>query len=498
MPTTGLAVSQLFELRVEPLALGVNGCRQAAVKSWGRPHLLRTLRAKIAAKLPRGSLGRRSLTSGLWSFAELGIGNAIRLASNLILTRLLLPEAFGLMAMVTTVQIGLAMLSDLGIRQSVIRSERAEDPDFLRTAWTVQVMRGAVIAALVLAVGLALGAFGPALATPGTVYADPLLPALIMVSALSVLVDALASTNTLLAHRRMDFRRIAFVRLGAQVLGTAVMVALALQWASVWALLIGALVGACLRTLLSHLVFSGPTMRPAWDLEIRTELWRFGRWIIGSSAMGFLTQHADRLILGALLPSSSLGLYMIALLWVQAYGMAVAKLGSEVGLPALSEVRRDRPSDLPRVLRKSLRALDLLCLPGVLFFLLLGSAFIDLLYSDAYHAAGQFMPLLALLILLQRFSLFSALLVAEGRSFQMMLSTSAGALAVCIAIPLGYLWLGVTGAIAGSILAQLVPTAVRLIALGPLLGREIRKDWAWLTGIVILTGLIVWRAGPVG
>lgn len=469
-----------------------------ALKGWGRPHLLRTLWTKILARLPQGSLGRRSLTSGLWSLAELGIGNAIRLASNLILTRLLMPEAFGLMAMVTTVQIGISLLSDLGIRQSVIRSERADDPDFLRTAWTVQVMRGAVIGTLVLAVGLTLMALGPNLAAPGTVYADPLLPFLIMASALTVLVDALGSTNALLAQRRMDFKVVTLVMLSAQVFGAAIMVALALHWASVWVLLIGALAGASLKTLLSHLVFAGPAMRLSWNPEIRAELWHFGRWIIGSSAMGFLTQHADRLILGALLPSSSLGLYMIALLWVQAYSTAVSKLGNQVGLPALSEVRRTRPADLPRALRRSLNAIELLCLPGFLFFLLLGPGFIRLLYSDAYHAAGQFMPLLALLILLQRFSLFSALLVAEGRSFQMMLSTAAGALAVCIAIPLGYLWLGVTGAIAGSILAQLVPTAVRLWALTPLLGHDIRKDWAWLAGTVVLTGISVGFAGQLG
>lgn len=471
---------------------------QAAGTRLEKAHLLRRVLAKPTARLPGGSLSRRSLASGFWSLAEVGIGNCIRLASNLILTRLLMPEAFGLMAMVTTVQIGISLLSDVGIRQSVIRSERADDPDFLRTAWTVQVMRGAVIAVLVFAVGLTLRTFGPLFAAPGTVYSDPLLPALIMASALAILVDALASTNALLAHRHMDFRRVTLVGLAAQVVGTTAMVALALYWASVWALIIGAFVGSCLRTLLSHLVFAGPTMRPAWNLEIRGELWRFGRWIIGSSAMGFLTKHADRLILGALLPSSSLGLYMIALLWVQAYGTALSKLGSQVGLPALSEVRRSRPSDLPKALRKSLRALDLLCLPGVFFFLVLGPAFIRLLYGEAYHDAGEFMPLLALLILAQRFSLFSALLMAEGRSFQMMLSTSAGAVAVCVAIPLGYLWLGVTGAIAGSILAQLVPTAVRLTALGPLLGREVRKDWAWLAGTVLLTGLIVVLADPLG
>lgn len=69
----------------------------------------------------------------------------IRLGSNLILTRLLFPEAFGLMALVQTFMTGLAMFSDIGIGPSIIQNRRGEDPDFLNTAWTIQIGRGVML-----------------------------------------------------------------------------------------------------------------------------------------------------------------------------------------------------------------------------------------------------------------------------------------------------------------------------------------------------------------
>jgi O-antigen/teichoic acid export membrane protein len=77
-----------------------------------------------------------------------GATQALRLGSNLILTRLLFPEAFGLMVVVGIVLFGLTMLSDVGILQAVIQNPRGDDEDFLNTAWTLQIMRGGLLCVL--------------------------------------------------------------------------------------------------------------------------------------------------------------------------------------------------------------------------------------------------------------------------------------------------------------------------------------------------------------
>ena len=88
---------------------------------------------------------KRAIVGSLWTVMGFGGSQFVRLLSNLLLTRLLLPEVFGVMALVQVVLQGLQMLSDAGISTSVVRSNQGDDPDYLNTAWTLQVIRGVLI-----------------------------------------------------------------------------------------------------------------------------------------------------------------------------------------------------------------------------------------------------------------------------------------------------------------------------------------------------------------
>ena len=100
--------------------------------------MLRWLREKLSSQ----SIKAKSVRSSGLTFLSIGGSNGLRLVSNLILTRLLFPEAFGLMALVQVFIAGLNMFSDAGIRTAIIRHTRGDDPDFLNTAWTIQIIRG--------------------------------------------------------------------------------------------------------------------------------------------------------------------------------------------------------------------------------------------------------------------------------------------------------------------------------------------------------------------
>src|SRR5215470_13141142 len=111
----------------------------------------------------RISLRKRILSAGTWSLAGYGLSQAIRFGTNLLMTRLLVPDMFGVMAIATVVMVGLAMFSDLGLRQSIVQSRRGDDPAFLNTAWSVQIIRGVllwvatVLVALLVAIADSLG-----------------------------------------------------------------------------------------------------------------------------------------------------------------------------------------------------------------------------------------------------------------------------------------------------------------------------------------------------
>ena len=117
---------------------------------------------------------------------SLVVTKGLQLGANLVLTRILFPEAFGLMALVGVFIAGIQLISDIGIRPSLIRSSRGEDPEFQATAWTLQVVRGVWVTALALL-----------LAWPyALIYDQPILAPLISVVAFSAFFTASPQSRT--------------------------------------------------------------------------------------------------------------------------------------------------------------------------------------------------------------------------------------------------------------------------------------------------------------
>ena len=86
-------------------------------------------------------LTKRVVFATSWTLAGTVAGQILRFASNLILTRLLFPQAFGMMAIASAILAGLEMLSDLGVGPSIVRNPQPTRA-FLDTLWSMQVARG--------------------------------------------------------------------------------------------------------------------------------------------------------------------------------------------------------------------------------------------------------------------------------------------------------------------------------------------------------------------
>ena len=91
------------------------------------------------------ALRSRIVSASAWTLIGIGASRLLSLVNNLILTRLLFPEAFGLMTYVSVIILGVQLFSDIGVRASVLTNERGDDPEFLNTAWVLQILRGAAL-----------------------------------------------------------------------------------------------------------------------------------------------------------------------------------------------------------------------------------------------------------------------------------------------------------------------------------------------------------------
>lgn len=396
------------------------------------------------------------LRSGAWLIGSNLGSQVLRLASNLVLTRLLLPQDFGLMAAVNTLYFALVMFSDLGVRLSVVKSPHGDDARFLGTAWSMQIVRGGLLALGVLgmAFSLQLGQ-GADVFAPDTVYDDSRLPLMMSVFALCALLQGGESMHLATAQRQLHGSVMARLELSSQL--AALFVTLGLAWwtYSVWSLLVGTLIGSAMRTLLSHVAIPGAPVRPCWDRSYVRELLDFGKWIFLSSIVGFLAAHGEKIILGATLGLSTFGVFSFASNLLAAAMGVYSTVNGRVIFPSLGQALRD--GDETRLVRVYTRVQQLAdgflgIFTGVL--LTSGQWLVWLLYDARYHEAGWMLQWLSLGLLAMRHQVVEQLMFARGMPAWVSANNILRAVFLAVAIPAGQALAGERGAIAGVVLSQ--------------------------------------------
>ncbi|CAG0963645.1 hypothetical protein MTYP_00867 [Methylophilaceae bacterium] len=343
------------------------------------------------------SVRRLVIRSSVWVFGGQIGGQVLRLASNLIMTRLLVPEMFGVMAVANTLIVGLQLCSYLGVHHNIIQSTRGDERTFLDTAWGIQIVRGGLLwlIALLLSAGFYF-ANQMGWIPPESAYAHPDLPAIIAVLSFTALISGFESTKLASASRHMALGRLTIVELGSQVLGLATMVTFAMIEKSIWALVVGTLVTAASKMIVSHLFMPGRNNRFAWEARAFWEVFGFGKWILLTTIMGFFVRNSDKLILAGLITPQTLGIYSIAIFMTNALQDILSRWASAVTLPVLSQAHRERPEELARVYYKFRLLFDLPTLFISGFLLNAGHVIIELLYDSRYVSAGPMIEILAL------------------------------------------------------------------------------------------------------
>lgn len=377
-------------------------------------------------------------------------GQFLRLASSLIMTRLLVPEMFGIMAIVTMVQIVLTLLSDIGLRQAIIQSPRGDSQEFLNTAWSVQIIRGFLIWGGCLLVALALWSADSWNWFPvGSVYASPELPAVLAVSSMAAILVGFQSTKLITANRDLNLRTVTSIELSAQVAGLVVSGVLGWLTRSIWSFVAGGLFSAGLSTLLSHLWIRGKANRFAWDHSSLKELFGYGRWVLLSSLLFVLAANGDRLLLGVWFEAATLGIYTIALNLATMIEGAGSRLFASVAMPALSEVARGEKERLRFTYFRMRLPFDVGFIGSAGALFALGPALVSLMYDARYTDAGYMLQILSFTLIFARFGLAGSAYLALGEPRNLVWIHIVKLLAIFVLVPLGYHFYGLSGALCG-------------------------------------------------
>jgi PST family polysaccharide transporter/lipopolysaccharide exporter len=288
------------------------------------------LRALVERLRPEGSIVEQTVLSGVWMGAMNFAGRGLQLAMVVVLANLLDPSDFGLLGIALLVLSGLNKFSKLGLNAAVIQDKEENVDHYMNTMWSLQLVRGALIAGFMLAAAPLIG----------SVFNEPRAIPIIQVLALSPLLQAIRNPGVVYFQKNMDFHMELVYQRSGSVGRFVVSLAWALVSPTVWALVAGLLSARFIRMVFSYV---GHDYRPwpEFDVERAKELIHFGKWITGNSILYFLYSEGDDAIVGWLLTSTALGFYQTAYQLSNAPATEITQVISKVMFPAFSTLQED-------------------------------------------------------------------------------------------------------------------------------------------------------------
>jgi lipopolysaccharide exporter len=414
------------------------------------------------------------------------VGNlVVRTGSSMLLTRLLSPKEFGIVGIITSVFFAVAMVTDLGFQDFLIRHERTEDRHFRNVIWTIHAKRGvAVFAAVAVASPIIAWAFGkPVVALP------------LAIASLVFVGNGIASLSLMTALRHDKARELSLLEFCLQLFQTLACLLLALWWHNAWSIIAAMVLQSALRALLSYRLFPDSSQRLARDPVIAREFLVFSRFVMISSALALVIGQSDKIVLGRVFTLSEFGLYAIALTIASSPAAFAESYINRIVFPICAQTWREGRGDLASVYYRVRR------LPAALYAFacggLVGSAglLVALLYDPRYAAASTFVSLLMVSTALRLPNTAAAqLMIAMGQVQKTMHMTIVRLLWVLLAIPAGLVLFGAIGVVGAIGLIEVPAMLYCWLLLRRANVLDLRNELAYL-GLVAAGAAVGWLGG---
>jgi polysaccharide transporter, PST family len=326
-----------------------------------------------------------------------------------VLSRLLSPGDFGLIAMCMPIVAMVGMMQDFGLLQATVQRPniRQEEVSFL---FWVNILASLTLASLLFLSAPLIASF----------YADSRVGPLIAALAAVVVTSGLSAQHGAILQRRMRFGRIAAIGATGSVAAFSVAVIVALVRPDYWALYAGILAGTLVPAILTWI-----SARWLPDLPRRVphgrQLLGFGAGVTGFNLANFVTNNADNVLIGRTWGGVELGLYDRAYKLLLFPMNQIANPLSRVMIPSLSRLI-DEPHRYRSAYLRVQRLTLLVALPGVACAIAMADELVAFALGPQWQASAPIFQALGFTALLQMLNTSSGwLFISQGRSRDYML-----------------------------------------------------------------------------
>jgi len=408
-------------------------------------------------------LKKRSLSAVVWSGGEAFSRQGVQFIISIILARLLAPEIFGLIAMLSLF-IGLASCFCEGGFSSALIQKQSLSQEDTSSVFYFNVMMGLTAALLFCATAPWIAAF----------YQAPVLQPLTRLMGLNVFIGTLGAVHQTLLVKDLDFRCLMRISIVAAIVSGAVGIALAWRGCGVWSLAIQTLVSTGVSTAL---LWWWRPWRPAlvFSLKALRSLFRFGAYLFLSSVLDLAYTRAYSLVIGKFYTAGDLGLYSRADSTQQLPTNLLSTVVTRVSFPMFAAVAHDREL-LRRAMRKVLASIMLLNVPAMLGLMVVARPLIVAVFGINWAGCVPYLQILCLAGVLWPLHVLNLSgLKAMGRSdLFFRLEVIKKAVGVCILV--GSCLISITAMAWGMVLTSIVCVGINTYYTGVLLDYPLSRQ----------------------
>jgi O-antigen/teichoic acid export membrane protein len=379
-----------------------------------------------------GQLRGRVLRGLAWKVGSQVFIQGSRVVVAIVLARLLAPHDYGVAAMVIVLSGLVLVFSDLALGSALVQRRTLTEADRSTVFWT-----SVGIGALCTLVGIVMA--GPVAAFYGEPEVKPLFAAL----SLSFLITSLATTQSALLNRELDFRALELRKMAGTFAGAIVGIALAATGFGPWAIITQQL---AIAVVSSALLWRFSAWRPRFTYSMASlrDLGSFGGNVFGTRLLFYANRSADAILIGRFLGPAAVGAYTLAFTVVLFPFNQIASPIQEVLYPAFSRMQ-DEPKRMATVWITVNRLVGAVSIPALIGLVVVAPEFVHTVLGEKWSAAVPVIQVLAWVGLMQSLQrLNSSILQARDRTGELLRYSIIVLVASLVAFVAGLPW-GIVG-----------------------------------------------------
>jgi O-antigen/teichoic acid export membrane protein len=330
-----------------------------------------------------GELGRLALRGGIVSVAMQYGNGALQIVAAVVLARLLAPEDFGLVAIVTVLTSFAPLLIDFGLGDATTQRAKITPSQVSSLFW--------LSSGIGLAIAVVVAACSPLIAA---IYREPRLEPIAFYTATIFVLWGMSNQHLALLRRTMQFGKIARIQVLGTLAGIAVAIVMAICGYGYWALVLRPIANAVCVAFGAWLACHWRPGFPVVDSEVKSMV-RFGLHVVGFSVTYTVAKAVDRIALGLVYRPDQVGYYQNATtLYENSIFSVLAQLHT-VGSAALSKLQSN-PAALRQKYEAALSALAFFVMPMAVILSVTGEDLTVILLGEKWRAAGSLLSIIAL------------------------------------------------------------------------------------------------------